>query len=337
MFGIFRTFLAVNVILLHIFNVPTLGNYSVFAFFILSGFLMTLVVNENYGYSISGFSKFWINRVLRLYPVYLIIIFITFLLLFFNQETLITEHPKLYLPTSFFNWLENIFIIYPNILPYREIPRLSPASWAITNELIFYLFISLGVSKNPKRTIIWLLLSVLYFVYAHYYKTPSHRYGAIPAASLPFAIGSITYWISFKIKDFKVSLSFVLSLIVLFVLNAMCSKYLPDIFNGTSGYINMVVSALLVFSLYKLKVNTFWKSIDNKIGAYSYPFYLGHYIIVIVYSFFTSYGVLQKGFKLELKVLPIYFTLLIVFVFLLVKVIDEPVNKLRNKIKGNEN
>jgi hypothetical protein len=56
-----------------------------------------------------------------------------------------------------------------------------------------------------------------------------------------------------------------------------------------------------------------------------------------VFAFFTSYGVLQKGFKLELKVLPIYFILLIVFVFLLVKVIDEPVNKLRNKIKGNEN
>ena len=102
MFGIFRTFLAVNVILLHIFNVPTLGNYSVFAFFILSGFLMTLVVNENYGFSISGFSKFWINRFLRLYPVYLTIIFITFLLLFFNKGILITEHPKLYLPTSFF-------------------------------------------------------------------------------------------------------------------------------------------------------------------------------------------------------------------------------------------
>ena len=117
----------------------------------------------------------------------------------------------------------------------------------------------------------------------------------------------------------------------------MYSKYFPDIFNGTSGYVNMVLSAILVFSLYKLKVNPFWKSIDNKIGAYSYPFYLGHYIIVIVYSFFTSYGVLKKGFKLELKVLPIYFTLLILFVFILIKVIDEPVNKLRNKIKGNEN
>ena len=58
MFGIFRTFLAVNVILLHIFNVPTLGNYSVFAFFILSGFLMTLVVNENYDFQLVDFLNF---------------------------------------------------------------------------------------------------------------------------------------------------------------------------------------------------------------------------------------------------------------------------------------
>jgi len=33
---------------------PAAGNYSVFAFYLLSGYLMTLVVSETYGFSRQG-------------------------------------------------------------------------------------------------------------------------------------------------------------------------------------------------------------------------------------------------------------------------------------------
>ena len=77
MFGILRTLLAINVVLLHIFNVPKLGNYSVSFFFVLSGFLMTLIMNKTYGFTSSGVVFFWKNRILRLYPVYLVLLSIT--------------------------------------------------------------------------------------------------------------------------------------------------------------------------------------------------------------------------------------------------------------------
>lgn len=78
MFGILRTILAINVVLLHVFSVPTLGNYSVSFFFVLSGFLMTYIMHETYGFDLKGVKYFWLNRILRLYPIYLIIILITF-------------------------------------------------------------------------------------------------------------------------------------------------------------------------------------------------------------------------------------------------------------------
>jgi len=39
---------------------------------VLSGFLMTLILNETYGFGPGHFVRFWTNRFLRLYPAYLI-------------------------------------------------------------------------------------------------------------------------------------------------------------------------------------------------------------------------------------------------------------------------
>jgi peptidoglycan/LPS O-acetylase OafA/YrhL len=49
------------------------GQISVFAFYTLSGYLMTRVLHERYGFSIRGTAAFALNRVLRLWPAYLAI------------------------------------------------------------------------------------------------------------------------------------------------------------------------------------------------------------------------------------------------------------------------
>jgi peptidoglycan/LPS O-acetylase OafA/YrhL len=70
MFGVCRTVLAVLVVLNHIAGAHKLGWHAVFGFYILSGYLMTLIMTRNYGYSISGTWKYFINRFLRIYPIY---------------------------------------------------------------------------------------------------------------------------------------------------------------------------------------------------------------------------------------------------------------------------
>ncbi|MBT8410525.1 MAG: hypothetical protein KJP02_01835, partial [Octadecabacter sp.] len=72
--GALRFILASTVVLGHLFNVPHIGHMSVFFFFVLSGYLMTFVMQRSYGYSISGWKAFWVNRILRLYPTYLIVV-----------------------------------------------------------------------------------------------------------------------------------------------------------------------------------------------------------------------------------------------------------------------
>src|SRR3984893_19113587 len=49
------------------------GQIAVFVFYTLSGYLMTRVLNERYGFTLRGTAAFALNRVLRLWPAYLAI------------------------------------------------------------------------------------------------------------------------------------------------------------------------------------------------------------------------------------------------------------------------
>jgi len=333
MFGILRTILAINVVLLHIFSVPTLGNYSVSFFFVLSGFLMTFIMHETYGFDLKGVKFFLVNRILRLYPIYLIIIIITVFIFFLFPNTKLTTHPHLFLPETISEWIGNLTMIYPKILPYKFTPRLSPVSWALTNELVFYVLISLGISKTKLRTLLWLLFSVAYFAGTYlYYDIPSYRYGAIPSSSLPFALGACLYWLNKK-YPLSVNPVLILGLFILFNLNAIFSKHLPYVLKEITIYINYILAVLITYTLFGVKMPNRIKKIDTYIGNYSYPIYLAHYLIAILYSLFIGYGVLKTGFKLGFDALVPYFMMLILFCIILVHLIDIRVTELKKKIK----
>jgi len=50
------------------------GNIAVFALYTLSGYLITRVLNEQYGFSTRGTAAFLLKRVVRLWPAYLAIL-----------------------------------------------------------------------------------------------------------------------------------------------------------------------------------------------------------------------------------------------------------------------
>ena len=72
MFGLLRTTFALMVMIYHLFFVGflSLGTYPVFGFYIISGYLMTVIMHNNYGYTWVGRYSFAVNRFLRLYPQY---------------------------------------------------------------------------------------------------------------------------------------------------------------------------------------------------------------------------------------------------------------------------
>ncbi|MFC4739538.1 acyltransferase family protein [Flavobacterium ponti] len=334
MFGILRTLLAINVILLHIFGIPALGNYSVHFFFVLSGFLMTYIMHENYHFTFGGFSNFWINRVLRLYPIYWVLLFLMILIILVYPEA--NRGSSINLPTTFKEWFFNFSLIYPDRIPTRIEPKLLPSSWALTNEIIFYLLISIGISKTKNRTFFWLFTSVLYYIFTYYYfNLDNYRYAAIPAASLPFAIGSLLYWLK-ELKFFKVKFITVILFYILFLANAYLFSGINNYTKQVSIYVNFILAAFIILFLFHAKFkNKFIKKIDNYVGRYSYAFYLSHEMILIIFLLlFNDYGMLNKNaFKLNFTAFIPYFCILILFSFSIVHLIDYKIDDFKSKFK----
>lgn len=155
MFGLYRAFLAFTVVLLHLYGIPRYGNYAVFAFFILSGFLMTMIMHDQYGYSAAGRIKFVINRALRLYPTYLYSAVISVVLILIMGDVFLIKYNKhLFMPPDLVSVLSNLTMIYPAWIPHRIEPILSPATWAITVELFYYCLICVGISKTKNRVLV---------------------------------------------------------------------------------------------------------------------------------------------------------------------------------------
>jgi peptidoglycan/LPS O-acetylase OafA/YrhL len=292
---------------------------------------MTLIIHKTYGYSFNGFKVFWINRILRLYPVNIVIILLTLILVLCFPE--VQRNSSIYFTSSLMDWLFNVTMVYPEIVPHRFSPRIGPTSWAITNELVFYLLIALGLSKTFKRTLFWFAISVLYYVLTYkFYNLATFRYSAIPAASLPFSIGALIFWF-FEKNKFKNDFSYIRLILYLtfFYLNGVFGDILGDF----SIYINMSFGALIIIQLFRVKNFKFFK-IDKYIGLYSYPVYLSHYLVLIVYTAFFSFGLIENSLKLHIYAIPLYLILLILFNFLIVEFIDIKVDKIKKKIKANK-
>jgi len=146
MFGFFRAMLAIWVMAFHLVGIPVIGEYAVFSFFVLSGFLMTTIMHETYGYHASGIKKYALNRFLRLYPMYWVTISLSILtILYVGHEYSTTYKEVLYIPYNLEMIASNLLMIFPQpvFYPFALEPRLSPPTWALTIEIFFYICIAL--------------------------------------------------------------------------------------------------------------------------------------------------------------------------------------------------
>ncbi len=340
MFGLLRTILAINVVAYHLLKVPAIGPYAVYSFFILSGFLMTMVMQKTYGYTFLGFKSYASNRFLRLFPIYWLLMFITLLIIYFTGNNIAQEfHYSLRIPVTWQEYLANILMVFPELMEYPT--RVLPATWALTIELFFYLLIGLGISKNRKITLLWFISSISYMAFIMYStKAIAYDYGSLLTASFPFSLGAFIYhykkslyYLLEKYIPLKVSLS-------LFVLNLALSVFLPtfesDYFNWKVGFIfeslNITLTACLILQLESIKTNKKWKAWDKKIGDYSYPIYIFHWSAAFVVFWFISVQNIQLSKDNSNIVIFIGAVLVSYIVGLLVnKFNDKYIEKLRKK------
>lgn len=343
MFGTYRTILAMLVVALHLGGAWLIGVYAVFGFYCLSGYLMTLIMQTSYGYTLSGFKKYTTNRFLRIFPIYWVSITLSiFLVIWLGADWTTNYHPAIFIPSTYWDAFRNVALFFP----FRDIPRLTPPAWALTVELFFYLLIGLGLSKSKRVTVAWFVASLLFHIIALATGLGwEQRYFSIAAASLPFSTGALIWHFG---GSFAESLADVQqrwkNFLPLIGLIALFANWIFGILLWKLGgvdltktlffYSNYVICSVMVVILMRRRNLPFIsRSLDNFLGNWSYPIYLIHYqagVLAIVAFSMMGLSLSRPSPLLFFATIPILLLLSHAATVLL----ERPIEALREKVKG---
>ena len=330
MFGIYRFILASMVLLAHLASPVTdwTGVYAVFCFYLLSGYLMTLILNERYGFNFDGLRRYAINRALRIYPPYIVVILIAILVVRLIPEVANYINPALSMPSNPIEWIHNLFIFGLN----GDSIRLIPPAWSIDVELFFYCAMGLFLARNRKICIGWFLISLFTTILMIIIGNDlSLRYGSVIGASLPFSMGSMMYY--FKEQTPILSPKHVYIAITLFLLYASFSQLLWTNPRNMGFYISLILGMYLQISLTNIRKDSLpsWlRTLDIRLGNLSYPIFLCHWHLGAIIAFIAPFAVSTKG--MSLFIIGLFASILVALA--INQYIEMPIEKIRRNDRG---
>lgn len=314
--GYIRTLLAIIVIIGHtepLFGSVFLGGkISVQAFYIISGFYMSLILCEKYVGVNNSYKLFITNRLIRLYPVYwaVLILILTASLLVaaitggnhFGPLNVFKENYDILSPLSLIILvISNLFIFFQDTLLFFEIDpatgsfffqqkfninalnglkfSLVPQAWTVALELLFYLIAPFIVRRKTHIIILLFMLFVILKSFLHYglglnYAPWNFRF--FPSELIFFLMGIISYKIYTNYQWLLSKPNF--NKLVFACIIAASLVYDKVTFDYKSQ---------LFFTLFFLSIPFIFKmsgksKLDRYIGELSYPLYIVHIFVIWV-------------------------------------------------------
>lgn len=326
--GHIRTFLAIIVIISHteaFFGFNFLGGkIAVQAFYIISGFYMSLILNEKYILQNNSYKLFITNRLIRLYPVYwatLLLIIISSLVLYFTSggnnygylNSFIDNYHILNPLSIFILVFSNIFIIFQDVLLFFEVNlesglfffqhqfnkdhlngfdfALIPQAWTVALEILFYTIAPFIVRR--KTSVLIIIFSILIAInYVLKYQlglnyTPwSFRF--FPSELPLFLLGVFSYKLyRSKFKTLFKPKYNIYALIVITLFIILFDKFSFRL-KHEMFFTLFFIAIPFIFQLTKAS------KIDRYIGELSYPLYITHMFVLRIVSKF-NYIIINKG------------------------------------------
>jgi peptidoglycan/LPS O-acetylase OafA/YrhL len=323
--GSIRFILAILVLFFHITKIVFIGYFAVLCFFMLSGYWITLMYENKYLKLKNPLKTFYLSRVWRLFPVFLLFNLLTFIVCYFYKPTTIHEITGLGFPHNITFWLSNFFLLGLN---HSSPPVLGPA-WSLDIELQFYLvypLLFIFISKYNSRVLfvfsfITIILS-LFFPFSFISKTLFY-YVAF------FVIGMLIYLnkIEFSRKaEILCSSLFVLILIVNYIFPELRKI---TMFNNESPYnrhLNEILPLLLI-PLISNSVKNKSSKFDRVLGDMSFVIYLCHWMLIVPYNYYIKGLTVTQRIPYSL----IYVVITLIVSYLFYKYYDKPIDSLRRK------
>lgn len=300
-FDALRFFAFLKVFLLHIpvtsftvFNVVRAGGgFGVQFFFVLSGFLITYIIcDEKQRFGQINLSNFFARRVLRIWPLYYLMVLVAFLTPFILPLLQLPYSAEGYEP----NWLLTmLFLENYNIIAHGGVvPNVSPLAimWSLCVEEHFYIVWGLLLFYLPRRhlpalILLCVLLAPLFRIVFYSFGLPTNdlfthidlfAFGAIPAwllISSPQLLDSLVDNIPPLAKSiFLVALVLVVLAISQFASNPRVLLWAPSLLGAMfAGLIILVAASRPAFRI----ADT---SVLSRLGVYTYGLYLYHVLVI---------------------------------------------------------
>jgi peptidoglycan/LPS O-acetylase OafA/YrhL len=360
--GLFRFLFAASVIAVH--SGPIFGSYlvggiiAVETFFMISGFYMSLILTDKYKYGAKTYMLFITNRLLRLYPAYIIVALATLglslfwashgldnrLIAYFQYFGLMDIFTKIYILfiNAFIFGQDTIMFLglntqngslfftphYAETIPQIWVMLLVPQAWTLGLELAFYLIAPFLIKLRTHWIIVLLLASFglrLLLSWLGFDPNPwSLRF--FPTEFFFFLLGCLAHRIYISIKTKKFNKQPLIGLYASFFLVSLFFLFLPTITIGWFD-IRVWVYYLLFFAfmpyIFLLTKNASW---DRNLGKLSYPMYISHSIIVFAMMVHNIGHFRQNNFfGLTALIITVFISALLVFL------VEDPINKYRQR------
>lgn len=359
--GLLRFLLAISVVVFHanhtIFGAKLMGGMlAVQMFYIISGFYMSLILNEKYVQQNNSYYLFITNRFLRLFPLYYVILLVVIVLnivLYYNFDMIsptlknyISYGNKLSFSTILYLILSHILIFGQDIALFlglnldsgnlyfisdfhHSAPEVNGfmflgQAWTISLELMFYLIAPFILRKKPISVALIIAASIairfiLYFGFDLTNDPWTYRF--LPTELIYFLLGYFCYK-SYKYFSNKVVSQIypIVGLVILLFLTLFYGN-LFELCHTPFTHKLLHLGYIVTFVFFLPFIFGYTKSMkwDIQIGDLSYPIYLSHGIFLLIGYFFQIENV--------------YFVVggTIIFSYLLNKLVSDKIEKIRQK------
>jgi exopolysaccharide production protein ExoZ len=307
------------------------GSSGVDIFFVLSGFIITYTSYKNLG-SPGKLGQFLVRRVVRIFPVYWIII--SFFLL---TQIIFPAFYRTHFDLSFANIAASYFLLPGHVM-------INGVSWSLSYELFFYFLFALAFLIPRKRwafALFMIYAFVIIILYATGYElqgTDNWVHLVLSPMNVEFFLGVLAAVSVPKLSE-KVSVPFILVGIILFLLGSTFidlqktelhpDLYLRVVLFGPASF--FIITGIVKFELNN-KINV--HNLFLKLGEASYSLYLIHLPVMVAFVKIIA------GFHIQ-NILILHGTMLLVTAFicytsiLFYKFVEKPmISKLNSYIKN---
>ena len=324
--GTYRFMLALLVLVSHALSLwpeawaisqLSLGNVGVFLFFVLSGFVITEALEEFYKNRVSSFL---INRFFKIYPPYWVALAMAI------SVDALTANVNQSLRTA--GGLGGNILLFGQYLGITNYSVIS-LTWAVVVEIQFYLAMAacFAICAKRKKELILLafsLLGLLGYLLVYFTDTMNHFYGTLQFSPY-FVLGIWLYYLRAEPSK-KLPLLLVVS-------SAILALYAFVVYVSRNPQTNTAGATLLLIGMFAIFLYMIWGvpdwmniRVDRNLGNATYFLYLIHMPVVTLVS--------RQDVKSNATSFVMAALISILAAFVLYQVIEKPIQRLRDRIRG---